>query len=80
MLSRGVETKAALTGTDGGAELHTKTAVGLEDALVVNPGNAELDQALRLDNTLQYGQVLGVLGQARLDRLEHLSVTQHAMS
>eukprot|EP00976_Prorocentrum_cordatum_P092379 1188908-Prorocentrum_minimum.AAC.5 len=72
---RGVEAKAALVGTNGRVELNAEAAVHAQHTLVVHPGDAELNQALGLQNALQHIQVLRVLGQARLDGLQHLTPT-----
>ena len=47
-----VETQAALVGTDGRVELNTVAAVDLDLAVVIHPGHAEHDDALRLYNAL----------------------------
>lgn len=64
-----------LYGANGGVELDTVAAVHLNLALVVNPGHAELDGALRLDDALQYTGllVLRVLLDNRLQGLEDLA-------
>jgi len=61
-----VEAQAALVGPDGRVELDAVAAVDLDLALVVDPGHAEDDDALGLDETLEKG-VLLVLG-VRLKR------------
>jgi len=48
----GVETDAALVGTEGAAELDAKTPVDAEIAFVVLPGNAEDDLPFRLDQAI----------------------------
>ena len=74
-VDRRVEAQTALVGADRGVELHTVAAVDLNLALVVNPGHAELDGALRLDDALQYTGllVLRVLLDNRLQGLEDLA-------
>ena len=69
-----MEAQAALVRADGGVELHTVATVDLHLAFVVNPGHAELDHALRLDEALQNAVlfVFGVLGNDRLEGVEHL--------
>ena len=52
-INRGVEAQAALVGADCGVELDAEAAVDLDFALVVNPRNAELDDALGLDDALK---------------------------
>ena len=69
-----MEAQTALVWTNGGVELHTVATVDLHLAFVVNPGHAELDHALRLDEALQNAVlfVFGVLGNDRLEGVEHL--------
>ena len=57
-----MEAEAALVRPDRGVELDAVAAVDLNDAVVVDPGNAEHDRALGLDHTLEDGGlfVLGV--------------------
>ena len=47
-----METQAALVGADGAAHLHTEAPVDLHPAGIVDPGHAEQDCALRLDDAL----------------------------
>ena len=56
-----METQAALVGTQRGIELNAEAAVHMQATLVVSPRHAELDLALRLNDTIDDGQV-GVLG------------------
>lgn len=56
-----VEAQTALVGTKSAVELHTETAVDLTLALVVLPGNTELDDALGDGGDLESLAVLGVL-------------------
>ncbi len=49
---RGVETKSALVGADGVVELNAETAVDLYIAFVVQPGHAEHDHAVGLNDAL----------------------------
>ena len=71
---RGVEAQAALVGSNGGVELDAVAAVDLNLALVVDPGHAEHDDALGLDEALQQGRllILGVGVQRGLDGAENL--------
>ena len=71
----GVEAQAALVGADGGVILHAEAAVDAGLALVVDPGDAELEHALRLDKALQQagGLPLGVLVDHELERLKDLA-------
>ena len=57
----GVEAQAALVGAEGGVELDAEAAVHVDVALVISPRDAELELALRFDDTVDDGQV-GVLG------------------
>ena len=50
-----VEAETALVRTDCGVELDAVAAVHLHDAIVVDPRNAEHDDALRLDHALEDG-------------------------
>ena len=70
-----MEAQAALVRANGGVELDAVAAVHLNLALVVNPGHAELDGALRLDDALQHTGllVLRVLLDNRLQGLEDLA-------
>ena len=69
----GVEAQAALVRADRGIELHAVAAVHLHVAVVVDPSHAELDQTLRLHETLQHAGrlVFRMLCEHRLDALEH---------
>ncbi len=70
-----METQAALVGADGGVELHAVAAVDMDNAVVVRPGHAELDHALRLNKALKQTVLLplGVLIHNQLQRLKNLS-------
>lgn len=57
----GVESKTALVWAEGRVELHTVSPVDAELALVVLPGDAELDNSLGNGGDLQSGAVFGVL-------------------
>lgn len=57
----GMEPQAALGGADGGGELHPVAAVHLDLAMVVHPGHAEQQAALRLHHTVHNAH-LGQLG------------------
>lgn len=50
----GVETKAALVGTDCGVELNAEAAVDVELTLIVVPGNTKLNKTLWLDKCFNY--------------------------
>ena len=52
-VDRRVKAQAALVGTDGGTVLDPPGTVDLDFALVVDPADAELDDAVGLDETLQ---------------------------
>ena len=69
-----MEAQAALVGADGGVELHAVAAVDLNLAVVVHPGDAEDDNALRLDEALDQavGLPFGVLIDDELQALENL--------
>ncbi len=71
---RGVEAQAALVGPDGGVELDAVAAVDLDLAGVVDPGHAEHDDALRLDEALEDSGllVLGVSVKGRLKGAQDL--------
>merc|ERR1719162_2242373 len=69
---RRVEAEAALERADGLVELGAEATVHVLDALVVDPRDAELDHALRLNNGTRRRQVLGVRLQNRLERLDDL--------
>ena len=68
-----VEAHAALVGADGAVHLDAVALVELELALVVDPGDAEQDDALGLGHALEdLGlAVLGALVEDRLERLGH---------
>ena len=57
-----METETAFVRSDRGIELDAIAAVDLNDAVVVDPGNAEHNRALRLDHALENGGlfVLGI--------------------
>ena len=73
-VDRGMEAKAALVRSDSGVELYTVAAVDLNLAVVVNPGNAEHDNALGLYETLNKAGCFpfGMLGNDELEALEDL--------
>ena len=74
----GVEAQAALVGADGAVELHAEAAVDADLAVVVHPGDGELDEALRLHKTLDYA-VLLIFGVLLHDALEALEDLQHRL-
>ena len=69
-----VEAQAALVGADGAVELDAVAGVGLDLALVVHPGDAEGEDAVRLDHPLDDLRLLefGMLVIDFLDGLEDL--------
>ena len=69
-----MQPQTALIGTDGGIKLYPPGAVDLGFALVVLPGNPELDGALRLDHPLeQTGSLIFRVAQDdRLQSAQHL--------
>lgn len=62
-VDRGVESKTTLVGAKSTVVLHTVTTVDLEVALVVVPGDTELDDTLGDGGDSEGGAVLGVLGE-----------------
>ena len=54
----GVEAQAALVGADGGVVLDAEAAIDLDLAGVVDPRDAELDDALGFDDALKQGRLL----------------------
>lgn len=56
-----MKSKTALVWAEGRVELHTVSPVDAELALVVLPGNAELNNSLGNGGNLQSGAVFGVL-------------------
>ncbi len=69
-----MKSETALVGTDGAVELNAETAVNLNLAVVVNPGNSEHNNSLGLGNSLENTVclVLRVLLKNRLERCENL--------
>ena len=67
-----MQTETALIRSDGGVELYTETTVYLYLALIVQPRNAECNDTLRLNHSLQKGLclILRVTVDNRLERLE----------
>lgn len=57
----GVQTETTLVGAKSGVELHAVSTVDLELALVVFPGDTELDDALGDGGDLESALVIGVL-------------------
>ena len=55
-----MEAQAALEGAEDGVILHAETVVDLDVALVILPGDAELDDTLGHGDHLQGGPVLRV--------------------
>ena len=54
----GVEAQASLVGADGGIIFHAEAAVDLNLAGIVDPRDAELDDALGFDDALKQGGLL----------------------
>src|SRR5699024_11810883 len=52
-VDRGVEAQSALVGTQSRVELHTDSAIDLDDAGIIDRGYAEDDLPLRLAQTLE---------------------------
>ena len=71
-VDRRMEAQTALVGADRGVELHTVAAVDLNLAVVIDPGNAEDDDALGLDEALHEAGFfpLGVLVDDMLEALK----------
>ena len=71
-VDRRVEAQTALVGADRGVELHTVATVDLNLAVVIDPGNAEDDDALGLDEALHEAGFfpLGVLVDDMLEALK----------
>ena len=74
LVDRRVEAQAALVRADRRIELDAVAAVHLDVALVIRPCDAELHQAFRLNEPFQHAValILGMLGDNRLQTLEHL--------
>ena len=74
-VDRGMETAAALVGADGAVILDAEAAVDVGDTIVINPGNAELNNTLRLDKTLNQAGLLplGVLVHNQIQRFENFA-------
>ena len=54
----GLNRRPPLVGADGAVVLHAVTAIDLHVALVVNPGDAEHDDALGFDDALEKTSLL----------------------
>ncbi len=74
-VDRRVEAQPALVRADRVGELDAVAAVDLDIALVVQPGNAEHEDAVRLRNPLEHLvlDVVRVALQTRHERLDHLA-------
>ena len=79
----GLETQTALVGAQSGIVLHAVAAVDMPDMVVIFPGNAELNNAIRLDHALQQSGLLvlgmsiddgGQRGQDLFDSLQELGL------
>ena len=70
----GMQPQTALVRTDGRVKLHSPGAVDLGFAMVVLPGNTELDGSLRLDHPLQQtgSFIFRVAQDDRLQSAQHL--------
>ena len=70
-----METETSLVGANGRVELNPVTEVGLNLSLVVNPGNPECEDTVRLDDSLyDLGLLeLGMLVVNLFDGLKHLA-------
>ena len=70
-----MEAQTALVGAYRGVILHSEAAVDAGHALIVHPRNAELNNALRLDEALDKPGLFpfGVLVDNKLKRLENLA-------
>ena len=71
----GVETDTALVGADRAVHLHAVTTVDVDLALVVGPGDAEHDDALRFNHALKDLEVhqMRVRGDIRCNTFHHLT-------
>ena len=68
---RGVEAQTALVGTNRAVELNAEATVDLQVAVVVHPGDAELNHALWLCDALDDVAVVRVLLQHRLEAFQN---------
>ena len=70
-----MEAQTTLVGADGGVVLDAEAAVDAGSALIIHPGNAELNHTLGLHKALQQtgGLPLGVLVHHQLKRFKHLA-------
>ena len=66
-----MKSKSALVGADRAVELNSEASVYLRLAVVVNPGNSEVDNSLGLNESLDKSDFL-VLGMSLNNRLEGL--------
>ena len=64
-IHRRMEAQSALVGADGAVHLDAETTVDLNVALIVEPGHAEHDDALGLDNSFEQtrGLIFGMFAQ-----------------
>ena len=67
-----METKSTLVGADGTVELDTEATVHLRVAVIVHPGNSEVNEAFRFHDALHDGDVLGVGLKHGLERFKDL--------
>lgn len=70
-----MESETALIRTDSGIELNSVSSVNLNLTVVINPRNTELNESLRLDDTVNYARLdnVGTLFDNRLKRFKNLS-------
>ena len=66
-----METQAALVRANRPVELNTEATVDVELAVVVHPGHAELNHALRLGDALDHIGIVRVLLQHRLEAFQN---------
>ena len=68
-----MEAQTALVGADGGVVLHAVAAVDLNIAVIIHPGDPELNDALGLHKALQQRVLLplGMLVDHEFQRFEH---------
>ena len=65
-----METKTTFVGSNGTIELNSESTVDLGFACVINPWDAEMDEALWLDNPFNNGDVLWIFLKNRFKRFK----------